>query len=162
MKPEGIEPGWTPVPVTRFREVYEDPTQVAEIERVISDLRAKRGELSLPGHPAVDVLWKYAEEMHNMRSMTEEHRSNIMRQSEVAMLKLHDFVDSVRKDMGALAGVEILARRAQLIESAFEFANDKHNPDFSHAEEIMGLCENASGFIFDPELRKHVGNSRLR
>ena len=64
MKPEGIEPGWTPVPVTRFREVYEDPTQVAEIERIISDLRAKRGELSLPSHPAVDVLWKYAEEMH--------------------------------------------------------------------------------------------------
>ncbi len=64
MNADGHEPGRNSAPTGRFRETYDTATQVAEIERIISDLRARRGELRLPDHPAVDVRWKYAEEMH--------------------------------------------------------------------------------------------------
>ena len=61
----------------------------------------------------------------------------------------------------ALMSAEILVRRAQLIESAFDMAADKNSPDFSHTGVIMGLSESSSGSIFDPNLKKHVA-SELR
>ena len=44
-----------------------------------------------------------------------------------------------------LLGCEVLARRLQLLESAYEMSSDKKSPDFFHAEDFMGLGEKASG-----------------
>eukprot|EP00969_Alexandrium_andersonii_P067980 2998732-Alexandrium_andersonii.AAC.1 len=46
-------------------------------------------------------------------------------------------VDQV--NLPELPGVEVLVRRAQLIESAFELSKDGKTPDFFHGEEMMGL-----------------------
>ena len=38
-------------------------------------------------------------------------------------------------------------RRIQLLESAYDLAVDKKNPDFFHAEDFMGLGERSSGAV---------------
>ena len=40
-----------------------------------------------------------------------------------------------------------MARRAQLIESAYEMAKDGKNPDFFHAGEMMGSTTRTSGAV---------------
>ena len=55
--------------------------------------------------------------------------------------------------LGNLLGVEILLRRAQLIESAFELAKNG-NPDFFHADDMMGLSTRSSGACLAPALER--------
>ena len=57
-------------------------------------------------------------------------------------------------NLGALLGVEILMRRAQLIESAFELAGKGGAPDFFHADDMMGLFDKSSGVVIAPTLEK--------
>ena len=53
-----------------------------------------------------------------------------------------------------LLGVEILCRRAQLIESAFELSKDGKTPDFFHAEDMMGLSNQQSGAVVSSSLER--------
>ena len=56
----------------------------------------------------------------------------------------------------ALLGCEVAIRRIQLLESAYDLAVDKKNPDFFHAEDFMGLGERASGAVVSSTAEKET------
>ena len=60
----------------------------------------------------------------------------------IEFLACHDQVN-----VPALLGCEVAMRRIQLLESAYDLAADKKNPDFFHAEDFMGLGERSSGAV---------------
>ena len=55
-------------------------------------------------------------------------------------------------NLPALLGAEILARRAQLIESAYEASSEA--PRFEGAEHFMGYKDTDNGVFVDPQARK--------
>ena len=67
------------------------------------------------------------------------------------VLELFGCVDQL--NLGALLGVEVLMRRAQLIESAFEMSKGGA-PDFFHADDMMGLHDKSSGVVVAPSLER--------
>ena len=56
----------------------------------------------------------------------------------------------------SLLSAELIGRRIQLIESAYEHSKDGRTPDFYHAEEMIGTSERASGAIIAPTLEKET------
>ena len=56
----------------------------------------------------------------------------------------------------SLLSAELLGRRMQLIESAYEHSRDGKTPDFYHAEEMIGTSERASGAIIAPSLERET------
>eukprot|EP00969_Alexandrium_andersonii_P095289 4209214-Alexandrium_andersonii.AAC.1 len=70
----------------------------------------------------------------------------------MTILELLGRVDQV--NLGGLCGVEILRRRAQLIESTFELSRDGKTPDFFHSEEMVGLSSRQSGVVIAAGLEK--------
>ncbi len=117
MSPEGHDPARNPLPAKRFRENYESAIQVAEIERLISDLRARRGELRLPDHPAVDARWRYAEEMHaNADSYKTGKEWAVAGDTlEVARMKLQEAFEADRQAVAGRERSEELRRRLDSI-----------------------------------------------
>ena len=61
----------------------------------------------------------------------------------------------------ALLGVELLGRRLQLIESAYEVSKDGKTPDFFHAEDLMGMHNRASGAVISSTLESET-SERLK
>ena len=61
----------------------------------------------------------------------------------------------------ALLAFEVLGRRIQLIESAYELSADGKSPDFFHIEDIMGCSERTSGAVIAPTLEQEAA-TRLR
>eukprot|EP00971_Amphidinium_carterae_P169288 3354109-Amphidinium_carterae.1 len=55
-------------------------------------------------------------------------------------------------NMGALISMEMLVRRAMLIESAH--SHSPGNPDYSHGSDFMGLGEQRGGALVNPGLLK--------
>ena len=48
--------------------------------------------------------------------------------------------------------MELLGRRLQLIESAYEMSGDGKAPDFFHSQDMMGFSERASGAVVSATL----------
>ena len=59
--------------------------------------------------------------------------------------------------MPCLIGAELLMRRLQLIESAYEISRDGKSPDFFHAEEMMGTLRRPSGAVIANTLEQEAG-----
>ena len=57
-------------------------------------------------------------------------------------------------NLGQLLGIEILVRRAQLIESAFDLSRDGKTPDFFHSQDMMGLTDRENGVVVAASLEK--------
>ena len=53
--------------------------------------------------------------------------------------------------------LELVVRRLQLIESAYEVSKDGKSPDFFHAEEMMGTLQRPSGAVISGTLEKESG-----
>ena len=62
-----------------------------------------------------------------------------------AILELAVMFDQL--NVPSLLCFELLSRRVQLLESAYELAKDGKNPDFFHSQDIMGYSERASGAV---------------
>ncbi len=58
--------------------------------------------------------------------------------------------------MGCLESFELLARRAQVIESAHSFS--AANPDYSHAEDMMGWGIQKGGALVSPALTRFAAS----
>lgn len=62
-------------------------------------------------------------------------------------------------NLTGLLGIEVLCRRAQLIESAFKLSADGgKTPDLVHAEERMGLHLEATGIYVSPTLQRNCAD----
>jgi len=57
-------------------------------------------------------------------------------------------------NVASLESFELLARRAQVIESAHEY--NPSNPDYTHANDMMGWGVQKGGALVSPALTKHA------
>ena len=73
-----------------------------------------------------------------------------------ASLELLASIDQVNAP--SLVGAELLGRRMQLIESAYEQSRDGKTPDFFHAEEMLGAPERPSGAVISSTLEKETAD----